>query len=319
MTPLLAAAAGAGADDHAVVLSKLAAGDYSRRGADTCLACHDESEPFPTFEIFSTRHGHPAVAAAPFGAAAPPAGLQCEACHGPVGEHGSQMLADGVDREPMISFGSRGNAGVAVENGMCLVCHEDYGRARWAGSAHDRAGVTCAECHEVHAARDAVTLKATQVAQCTTCHRDVAADALKRSSHPIRTHPTGKSPLICRDCHEPHGGPGDGLTRHAARNDTCYECHAEKRGPFLWEHAPAAEDCSICHVPHGSNQPALLARRAPQLCQSCHSAAGHRNFPQTTDGLPPRPTSEYLLGNACLNCHTEVHGSNHPSGDRLRR
>ena len=38
-------------------------------------------------------------------------------------------------------------------------------------------------------------------------------------------------------------------------NDTCYDCHAEFRGPYLWEHAPVPEDCSNCHDPHGSNHP----------------------------------------------------------------
>lgn len=136
----------------------------------------------------------------------------------------------------------------------------------------------------------------------------------QRSSHPMRDNQ-----LVCRDCHDPHGSAGEGLTVGATANETCFACHAEKRGPFLWEHAPAAEDCMICHVPHGSNQPALLVRRAPQLCQGCHSSAGHRSFPQVAAQLPPGPASEFLIAQACLNCHTEVHGSNHPSGGRLRR
>jgi predicted CXXCH cytochrome family protein len=49
----------------------------------------------------------------------------------------------------------------------------------------------------------------------------------------------------------------------ATVNDTCYQCHAEKRGPFLWEHAPVREDCTNCHSPHGSTQPSLLKARTP--------------------------------------------------------
>ena len=128
-----------------------------------------------------------------------------------------------------------------------------------------------------------------------------------------------ESQLVCQDCHDPHGGDGESLAIRSTANETCYACHAEKRGPFLWEHPPAAEDCGVCHAPHGSNQPALLVRRAPQLCQACHSSVGHRSFPALASQLPPGPASEFLLAGACLNCHTEVHGSNHPSGDRLRR
>ena len=308
--------------NHADLIHKLGAGDYSRRGADTCLGCHDETYPFPTGEVFATRHGHPAIVGSPFESAEraqPPAGLQCEACHGPIGEHGEQILADGEQRESIINFGRRGNAWASLQNGMCLACHEDYEHSRWAGSAHEQADVACADCHRIHARADPVREKSRQVDACTDCHRNVAADTLKRSAHPLRTGAIGGNPLICGDCHDPHGNVGETLTAGNTLNDTCFACHAEKRGPFLWEHAPAAEDCSICHEPHGSNQPALLVRRPPQLCQGCHSSAGHRNLPQFADQLPPGQPTEYLVARACMNCHSEVHGSNHPSGDRFRR
>ena len=69
-------------------------------------------------------------------------------------------------------------------------------------------------------------------------------------------------------------------------NQTCYTCHAEKRGPFLWEHAPAAEDCTLCHTPHGSVYPSLLTKTPPLLCQQCHSVAGHPSVARTPAGLP---------------------------------
>ena len=304
-------------DPQDPLMRKLMAGDYSRRGADTCLACHDEEEPFPTLDLFRTVHGHPAVAGSPFEmarASQSPAGLQCEACHGPIGEHGRPILAQGAMREPILNFGRRGNAEPALQNGLCLACHANYERAHWAGSPHEEAGLSCADCHRIHQETDPVRTQSAQATVCTSCHRHVAADALKRSSHPMRDNQ-----LVCRDCHDPHGSAGERLTVGATTNETCFGCHAEKRGPFLWEHAPAAEDCMICHVPHGSNQPALLVRRAPQLCQGCHSSAGHRSFPQVAAQLPPGPASEFLIAQACLNCHTEVHGSNHPSGGRLRR
>ena len=296
---------------------KLEEGDYSRRGADTCIACHDEEGPFPTLEVFRTVHGHPAVPGSPFemrSAATPPAGLQCEACHGPIGQHGRPILPEGALREPVLNFGLGGNAGPELQNGLCLTCHANYERAHWTGSAHEEAGLACADCHRIHAATDPVRTKTAQAQVCTSCHRHVAADALKRSSHPMR-----ENQLICRDCHDPHGSAGEALTVDATTNDTCLRCHAELRGPFLWEHPPAVEDCAICHAPHGSNQPALLVRRAPQLCQGCHSSAGHRSIPQVAAQLPPGPASEFLIAQACLNCHTEVHGSNHPSGGYLRR
>ncbi|MXY54451.1 MAG: DmsE family decaheme c-type cytochrome [Gammaproteobacteria bacterium] len=301
---------------HEELAQKLANGDYSRRGADGCLGCHDEEEPFPTLKLFATVHGHPAIAGSPFAvdAATPPGGLQCESCHGPAGEHDRRMLPDGARREPMLNFGQRGNATPALQNALCLACHETYERAHWLGSAHEEAELACADCHRLHANTDPVRVPDMQGQVCGACHGSVLADALKRSSHPLR-----QGQLVCRDCHDPHGGVGEALARHDGVNEACLSCHAEKRGPFLWEHPPAAEDCLTCHVPHGSNQPALLTRRAPQLCQECHSSAGHRSLAQMADQLPPGAASEFLLANACLNCHSEVHGSNHPSAAWLRR
>ncbi len=306
-------------DHHGYLADILAAGDYSRRGADTCLGCHDESEPFPTAAVFETAHGHPGVDGSPFmpgSSASFPAGLQCEACHGPIGEHGQRILPDGAVREPIVNFGKRGNASADLQNHFCLACHQDYGRSRWEGSAHEQADMACASCHRIHSRSDPVQMQTGQAEVCLDCHRPVRADLLKLSSHPMRDHQ-----LACRDCHDPHGGSGtgDALVREASINQTCYGCHAEKRGPFLWEHPPASEDCGICHQPHGSNQPALLVRRAPQLCQACHSSVGHRSLPQTGERLPSDPSAEFLFANACLNCHSQVHGSNHPSGNLLRR
>ena len=102
-------------------------------------------------------------------------------------------------------------------------------------------------------------------------------------------------------------------------NQTCYSCHAEKRGPVLWEHAPVSEDCSLCHAPHGSVHMALLKKPAPLLCQQCHSPAGHPSVAYTAQGLPSGTPSGFLLAGSCANCHTQVHGSNHPSGARLMR
>ena len=319
----LPAAGEPGSDTDEILATKLAAGEYSPRGADNCLGCHDESGPFPTAAVFETVHGHPGVAGSPFADVSPssyPAGLQCEACHGPMGDHGQRMLRQGAEREPIVNFGRRGNASADLQNHFCLACHEDYGRSRWAGGAHEQGDVACADCHRIHNRVDRVRTQTGQAERCLDCHREVRADLLKLSSHPMREHQ-----VACRDCHDPHGGAGggagggDALVREPLVNQACFACHAEKQGPFLWEHPPASEDCGICHLPHGSNQPTLLVRRAPHLCQACHSSVGHRSLPALAERLPSDPGAEFLFASACLNCHSQVHGSNHPSGNLLRR
>ena len=107
--------------------------------------------------------------------------------------------------------------------------------------------------------------------------------------------------------HNAHGSQSVKLIAANTVNDKCYECHPERRGPFLWEHPPAREDCLNCHRPHGSNNPGLLKQRTTYLCQSCHLQGRH----QTVAG---RPNSIWQLNRGCINCHPQIHGSNHPSG-----
>ena len=47
--------------------------------------------------------------------------------------------------------------------------------------------------------------------------------------------------IDCADCHQPHGSVNDPLLLGASEFDLCTSCHADKRGPFIWEHAPATE------------------------------------------------------------------------------
>ncbi len=97
-------------------------------------------------------------------------------------------------------------------------------------------------------------------------------------------------------------------------------CHAEKRGPFLFEHAPVRDSCVNCHTPHGSNQHALLVAPIPFLCQQCHSHTRHPNDLLTAQSLGPGANpDERLLARGCITCHAQVHGSNHPSGARFHR
>ena len=125
--------------------------------------------------------------------------------------------------------------------------------------------------------------------------------------------------MTCSDCHNVHDGNNDFLLNADNINDNCYSCHAEKRGPFLWEHAPVTEECTLCHQPHGSNHPAMLTRRPPLLCQQCHSAAGHPGVAYTVDEIEDSSANRFLLAKSCTNCHSQVHGTNHPSGaSRIR-
>jgi DmsE family decaheme c-type cytochrome len=279
-----------------------AAPAYSRKGADTCLGCHDDAA---LLAIFRTKHGRPTDPRAPFGHG----GLQCEACHGPGDAHAK---ARGKQPAGIVDFRNSGISTAADNNKRCLACHETNTAHDFGAGAHAGADLSCADCHRSHAAHDPVREKATQAEVCTRCHESQRGNLQKPSHHPLRE---GK--MACTSCHAPHGSTGPASLIKASVNETCTSCHAEYRGPFLWEHQPVGEDCANCHEPHGSVQPALLKARAPFLCQQCHESRGHPSASYTPQA--PGGSNQFLLGSACINCHTQVHGSNHPSGRALMR
>jgi DmsE family decaheme c-type cytochrome len=293
---------------------------YSDRGADTCIKCHDEDSKFPVFNIFKTKHAMKGDARTPF------AGLQCEACHGPgvggklfleqaerTGSH-VRKVRPGHQRPLIITFGAKSQESVSVQNGVCLQCHQDDKHIDWQGSPHEANDVACVSCHAIHTPHDQVLDKITQPEVCYRCHQKQRVAFSKPSNHPVRF-----GQMSCSDCHESHGSATPMLLKRPTLNETCYTCHADKRGPFLWEHEPVTEDCSLCHAPHGSIHPALLVKRPPLLCQQCHSQFGHPSVSLTPAGLAGGSPSALLLAGSCTNCHSQVHGSNHPSGVKMMR
>ena len=305
--------------------------------ADTsCEACHDneryKNTPMDCASCHKKDDSHKGVF-----------GQQCETCHGEKDWKTSPFNHDKDTKYPLtgkhgkVKCESCHKKPVAVEKTptACIACHQKDDKHKgsfgekcaschvdkdWKSITfdHDRdtkyrlngkhRATKCESCHKGALYKD----KAPSV--CYGCHKQQQAEARLPSAHPLQE---GK--MACTSCHDAHGTIADANLRKTTLNDTCYSCHADKRGPFLWEHAPAAEDCSSCHKPHGSTQPALLTQRAPMLCQQCHSQAGHPSLPVSSSYVAGGPASTYLLGGSCMNCHSQVHGSNHPSGAKLGR
>lgn len=270
---------------------------------DLCLGCHVETTG--VLDIFYSPHGGGDDPHSPMNQG------QCESCHGNSDAH----LGDPEVLPPEISFKSKGATPPAMQDAACLKCHDDSNRMHWAGDAHPRNEVKCVDCHQVHVRQDPVLVRKNELRVCTECHLDVRHDVLK-----VATHPFAKADMGCTSCHAAHGSLADKNMKRATLNQTCYECHADRRGPFLWEHAPVREQCTHCHATHGSNHDRMLRARAPQLCQQCHSMADHPSTELTPDGIVPgQANNRFLLVKSCLNCHNAVHGSNHPSGVKLLR
>lgn len=271
-----------------------------------CMNCHDQ--PAVT-SVLHTAHMVKADARTDV------ADQGCQNCHGDSRDHVARIRNGQPRPAPSVVFAGKRASPVETRNATCAGCHEGGTATHWQGSLHQTSDVACTNCHKSHAIQDAVLVKTTQAPICFSCHADKRAAALKPSHHPVL-----EGRMSCSDCHNPHGSLTQTMLRGTTINDTCLSCHDEKRGPFLWEHAPVQEECTICHTPHGTVQPALLKQRAPFLCQNCHDSSTHNSQPFSGTSLPGGglPSKQMVL-KACLNCHSAVHGSNHPSGARLSR
>ena len=95
----------------------------------------------------------------------------------------------------------------------------------------------------------------------------------------------------------------------------CTTCHADKRGPYLWEHPPSRDGCVACHDPHGSSNERMLVAKPPILCQRCHIHTRHPStiYDAALVGAGSNPSIR-VYARSCVTCHASIHGSNHPSG-----
>lgn len=241
---------------------------------EACKTCHEE-----TFEAFKKENPHYQTILDP---KLPVEKKGCESCHGPGRKHLNK-------EEGFISFKDK-NA--KIRSDPCLKCHQrEKTFFQFNRGVHKLSAVGCNDCHQIHKSPAAKNLlKGNETDLCFSCHQEVKYKFYFPTRHKVL-----EGALICSDCHTPHGT----RTRASLRRwnkfgfDICFECHPEKRGPWVFEHPSVKfEGCSICHDPHGSPNRFLLIRRdVRSVCIQCH---GQRHF---------NPTS-------CVNCHTQIHGSN---------
>jgi DmsE family decaheme c-type cytochrome len=268
-------------------------------GSEACAACHAEvstafaRNPHHRIETGKRRGWE---------------GRACEACHGP-GEKHTETNAAADILNPAKLPPKRVDA-------MCLACHKNQptqvGRLQ---SGHARNSVACTACHNVHKTgreSSAYILK-TNVGvnkTCTGCHTNVWAQFQRPHRHPL---PEGA--MNCVSCHNPHSAFLNRNLRlaHGAQEVGCIQCHSDKRGPFLFDHAPVqAEPCTICHEVHGSANPRMLTRHEVSfVCLECHANLISPSPAGTLGGIP---TAIHDMRNPrfrnCTMCHQKIHGSN---------
>ncbi len=273
-------------------------------GSDVCMACHEKQARL----LMKSPHWKKAVSGSPINAEG------CESCHGPGAAHAQAGGGKGVGG--LITFGKTERADRKAA--VCLTCHENSTQlAMWDSGTHKKMDVACSDCHTVHGPPKAPAGYGTTLTGlgyspsweyqvCGKCHLDIKARFNRRSHHPLV-----EGRITCSNCHQPHGSMYPSMIKAPSVNQLCYKCHAEKRGPYMFEHPPVDENCATCHTPHGSAHEWLLAEKVPNLCQNCHDGVGHVGTRYSRETLfTGKSPAIQAVGRACLNCHVNIHGSN---------
>ena len=272
-------------------------------GTDTCLSCHEKQAKL----MVKSPHWKKAVPRSPIN------NEGCETCHGPGASHAEQGGGRGVGG--LITFAK--NVPADRKSGVCLSCHENSTQlVMWDSGVHKKMDVACTDCHTLHGPPKAAEgygttltglgyIPSWQYMVCGKCHLDVKVRFNRRAHHPLL-----EGRITCTDCHQPHGSMYPSMIKAPSVNQLCYTCHAEKRGPYMFEHPPVDENCASCHTPHGGAHEWLLVEKMPNLCQNCHDQS-HQATRYSRETLPTgiSPAIE-SVSRSCLNCHVNIHGSN---------
>jgi DmsE family decaheme c-type cytochrome len=273
-------------------------------GSTVCKTCHADV----WFNFYKNPH-YKSIASGD----QPPERTGCEGCHGPGKAH---VEAHGGKATIPRAFSLMEPEAVLD---TCLNCHaRDFSKANIRRSEHSLAEVVCTNCHSIHKSPAAQFLLAKkQTDLCYGCHADVRA----QFSMPFK-HRVNEGVMNCTDCHNPHGGFAHttGMAvrpsmeeRAEGNEEACLKCHADKRGPFAYEHPPVrVEGCGVCHMPHGSTNAKLLVRPVVfTLCLRCHNGAD--SFGTRNNGITPLSNTHNMLDpryQRCTLCHVRIHGSN---------
>jgi len=207
---------------------------------------------------------------------------------------------------------------------MCVTCHEDEGKY-FQLSSHSAVVIDiteedveadevegCETCHgpgSLHAEEqgDKSKIVAIDAKTCFTCHLDIRGKFALQHHHPVV-----EGHMSCSDCHSMHGHDvhatgGEILER---KDEKCFKCHKEQRGPFVFEHDAMREGCQLCHNPHGSISDKMLVAGQSTTCIRCHWQTNFNDDLGRIGTTPHGTFADIGRGAECIDCHTSVHGSN---------
>jgi len=324
---------------------------FEQKGGDLCEYCHLEQtakkivhEPLKTGDCMQCHDPHSSnnkflipeknIASLCDNCHKTTEGLQF--LHGPtaVGECTVCHMSHSSDHENLL---------VAEQSELCFSCHVIMqNELKTYEFIHEPVEDDCVGCHDPHGANNSKMVKKLAPFLCYSCHEDIQEIAENSTyQHSIVDDIDG-----CMHCHTPHASTVKFLLEKDAKS-LCLSCHNKPHDlgenevlpAFSDEiegkeylHGPVSEnDCSGCHLTHGSEHFRLLTKEYPslfyapfrkeiyELCFGCHSEAlvMTKETSDLTDFRNGGLNLHYLhvhkerRGRTCRSCHA-THASNSP-------
>jgi predicted CXXCH cytochrome family protein len=324
---------------------------FERKGRDLCEYCHLEQaakkivhEPLKTGDCMQCHDPHSSDNK--FLIPEKTVAALCKNCHkvteGLAFLHGPTAVGECTVCHEMHSSDHK-DLLVAEQAELCFSCHavmkdelETY------ELVHEPVKSDCIGCHDPHGASNSKMVKNLAPFLCYTCHKDIQ----KIAENSTYQHSVVGDIDGCMHCHTPHASTVKFLLKEDAKS-LCLTCHDKPHDlgqneilpafsdelegkEFL--HGPVAEnDCSGCHVTHGSEYFRLLAKNYPsqfyapfrkenyELCFSCHSenlvltkeTSDLTDFRNGDLNLHYLHVNKEKRGRTCRSCHA-THASNLP-------
>lgn len=249
-----------------------------------CLPCHTVGFGLPT--------GFKDEATTPFYA-----GVQCENCHGPAGDHAMKPLDKSLRPVKEVS---------AL---ICGGCHTDFHHPtfdEWATAGHGKVTASVAS--------SLLTGGEARMQSCGACHSGAVRMAMMEGKEKNKAvvYPTGQAAsttsVTCSVCHDAHKKTANGsMLRNPTHSLKPFSYSTSTNTSFAVQYDPEVNMCGQCHNMRGASW--KDTGRPPHHSPQYNMLIGNGGV---EDGTPPQSKHRDNL-KQCAGCHTHPHPTENPS------
>lgn len=243
-----------------------------------CVVCHTAGHGLPTGFVDEATTPHLA-------------GVQCENCHGPGGDHAANPMD--LTKRPKVTPKAE----------MCGGCHTDPHHPTYeefVTSDH-------ADVHPVPAS-SFISGGAARINSCGSCHSGSARLAMLKGDDLPDGNTAASVGITCAVCHNSHELTANGSQLRYPRASMKHFSYST-RVPFAEQHDPEVQLCGQCHNMRGAQW--TDTSRPPHHSPQYNMLIGSGGV---VSGTPPQ-SYHRNIENQCAHCHTHPHEVENPTFD----